>query len=232
MADSLLFVTQVAPYRDGPPACTACSTRPRSASRRSPRCTACAARRVDDVRDVSVDTISPGPRARAVHDRRDAVECRPASAILERVRAGTLAVCAIHSATDSCYGWDEYGELVGARFDGHPWTQTFVADVRRPDASRVRAPRRRVDAGTTRCTSSAICGPTRRCCCGSATASSTWARRAHDRRRSATRSRGASPRARAGCSPRASGTSRRRGRRRRTCGTSPAGSAGRSATLS
>jgi type 1 glutamine amidotransferase len=38
-------------------------------------------------------------------------------------------VLSIHSATDSCYGWSEYGALVGARFDGHPWTQTFTADV-------------------------------------------------------------------------------------------------------
>jgi type 1 glutamine amidotransferase len=51
------------------------------------------------------------------------------SAILERARAGTLAVLSIHSATDSCYGWADYGRLVGARFDGHPWTQTFTADV-------------------------------------------------------------------------------------------------------
>ena len=40
-----------------------------------------------------------------------------------------LAVMSIHSATDSCYGWDEYGALVGARFDGHPWTQSFAAEV-------------------------------------------------------------------------------------------------------
>ena len=51
------------------------------------------------------------------------------SSILERVRRGELAVCAIHSATDSCYGWNDYGRLVGARFDGHPWTQTFTIDV-------------------------------------------------------------------------------------------------------
>jgi type 1 glutamine amidotransferase len=38
-------------------------------------------------------------------------------------------VLAIHSATDSCHGWDEYDALVGARFDGHPWTQSFTAEV-------------------------------------------------------------------------------------------------------
>jgi hypothetical protein len=36
---------------------------------------------------------------------------------------------AIHSAADACYGWDDYGALVGARFDGHPWTQTMELDV-------------------------------------------------------------------------------------------------------
>jgi type 1 glutamine amidotransferase len=29
----------------------------------------------------------------------------------------------IHSATDTLYGWPEYGRLVGAYFNGHPWTQ-------------------------------------------------------------------------------------------------------------
>ena len=48
------------------------------------------------------------------------------------MRAGALSILAIHSATDSCYGWDDYGALVGARFDGHPWTQTFTADVLDP----------------------------------------------------------------------------------------------------
>jgi type 1 glutamine amidotransferase len=86
-------------------------------------------RRVDDVRALDASelraaralalfTIGETPWSAAQRD-----------AILDGVRAGTLAVLAIHSATDSCYGWKEYGALVGARFDGHPWTQTFTADV-------------------------------------------------------------------------------------------------------
>jgi uncharacterized protein len=45
------------------------------------------------------------------------------------VRAGRLGVLGIHSATDSCVGWDFYGQLLGARFDGHPWTAHFDMSV-------------------------------------------------------------------------------------------------------
>ena len=33
----------------------------------------------------------------------------------------------VHSATDTLYGWPEYGRLIGAYFKEHPWTQQ--ADV-------------------------------------------------------------------------------------------------------
>ncbi len=55
------------------------------------------------------------------------------ASIVERVRTGEMAVVAIHSATDACYGWNDYGKLVGARFDGHPWTQEMLIDVCAPD---------------------------------------------------------------------------------------------------
>ena len=38
-------------------------------------------------------------------------------------------MCSVHSATDSCLGWDYYGRIVGARFDGHPWTTEFSVEV-------------------------------------------------------------------------------------------------------
>ncbi|MGA3352576.1 MAG: ThuA domain-containing protein [Acidimicrobiales bacterium] len=49
--------------------------------------------------------------------------------ILERVRAGETHVLAIHSATDSCHGWDDFGRLIGARFECHPWTQQLTIEV-------------------------------------------------------------------------------------------------------
>jgi type 1 glutamine amidotransferase len=37
-----------------------------------------------------------------------------------------------HSATDTLYQWPEYGELVGAYFKEHPWTQTASVHVEAP----------------------------------------------------------------------------------------------------
>jgi type 1 glutamine amidotransferase len=44
----------------------------------------------------------------------------------------------VHSATDTLYGWAEYGRLVGAYFKEHPWTQpatVVVEDPTHPAAS-------------------------------------------------------------------------------------------------
>jgi type 1 glutamine amidotransferase len=51
------------------------------------------------------------------------------SRIAERLRAGELALFGLHAVADSCYTWPEFGTLLGARFDGHPWTQSFAIDV-------------------------------------------------------------------------------------------------------
>jgi type 1 glutamine amidotransferase len=50
-------------------------------------------------------------------------------AIVEAVHAGTMAVLGVHSATDASRGWPDYGRLLGARFDGHPWTATVELEV-------------------------------------------------------------------------------------------------------
>ena len=114
MSDSLLFVTQVAPYRDGPAGVHGVLDQAAVGVAQVAEMHGLRSRRVDDVRDVSVDDIRAA-RALALFtigetpwstDQQDA--------ILECVRAGRLAVCAIHSATDACYSWDAYGEIVGA----------------------------------------------------------------------------------------------------------------------
>jgi type 1 glutamine amidotransferase len=40
--------------------------------------------------------------------------------ILDRLRAGELAVVGVHSATDANHTWDDYGAVIGGRFAGHP----------------------------------------------------------------------------------------------------------------
>ena len=50
------------------------------------------------------------------------------AALLEFVRAGKGFV-GVHSATDTFYEWPDYGALVGAYFDGHPWHQPVTIRV-------------------------------------------------------------------------------------------------------
>lgn len=57
------------------------------------------------------------------------------AAIEERVAAGLMGVVGLHSATDASRDWKSYGELLGGRFDGHPVTTELpvaVADRAHP----------------------------------------------------------------------------------------------------
>jgi uncharacterized protein len=132
-ADQLLYVTQVAPYRDGPAgahgvleqSATAMAELADQAGLRFSRCTdvrVLASGALDGARVVALFTIGETPWSAAQQ-----------AALLGGLRAGRVSVVAVHSATDSCYGWDDYGRLVGARFNGHPWTQSFTLDVVEPD---------------------------------------------------------------------------------------------------
>ncbi len=59
------------------------------------------------------------------------------SAILAFVSGGGGFIGA-HSATDTLYGWPEYGDMIGAYFREHPWTQegsVVVEDPSHPAAS-------------------------------------------------------------------------------------------------
>lgn len=133
MGAELLFVTQVAPYREGPAGVHGVLDQAAVGVAQIAELHGLRARRVADVRTLEPEVLASA-RALALFTIGETpwtVEQR--SAILGGVRFGRLAVVSIHSATDSCYGWDEYGRLVGARFDGHPWTQTFAVDVCDPE---------------------------------------------------------------------------------------------------
>lgn len=50
-----------------------------------------------------------------------ALDLRLRQNLLEFIRSGKGFV-GIHAATDTFYDWAEYGSMIGAYFDGHPWT--------------------------------------------------------------------------------------------------------------
>ena len=52
-------------------------------------------------------------------------------AIVDFVSAGG-GFLGVHSATDTLYGWPEYGRLVGAYFREHPWTREGTVVVEDP----------------------------------------------------------------------------------------------------
>ena len=131
--ETLLFVTQVAPYLDGPAGVHGVLDQAAVGVAEVAELHGMHARRIDDVRTIDEGALESA-RALALFTIGETPwSSAQRAAILERVRSGALAVLAIHSATDSCYGWDEYGALVGARFDGHPWTQEVALEVVEPD---------------------------------------------------------------------------------------------------
>ena len=124
-----MFVTQVAPYRDGPAGVHGVLDQAAVGVAQLAELHGLDAGRVDDVRAIDTSVLREA-RALALFTIGETPwSAEQREIIVGRVRDGDLAVIAIHSATDSCYEWAEYGALVGARFDGHPWTQTFTADV-------------------------------------------------------------------------------------------------------
>jgi type 1 glutamine amidotransferase len=47
--------------------------------------------------------------------------------------AGGKGLIGIHAATDCCYKWSEYGEMIGGYFSGHPWHEKVGIKIDDPD---------------------------------------------------------------------------------------------------
>src|SRR6516165_614738 len=113
----LLFVTQVAPYVDGPAGVHGVLDQAAAGVAQIAELHGLEPHRVEDVRTLP-DAGIRNARALALFTIGETPwTASQRAVILERVRGGVLAMLAIHSATDSCYGWDDYVSLVGARFD-------------------------------------------------------------------------------------------------------------------
>jgi hypothetical protein len=130
---ALLFVTQVAPYADGPAGVHGVLDQAAVGVSQIAELHSLRATRVDDVRDLD-DGALESARALALFTIGETPwNDAQRATIVDRLGTGDLAVLAVHSATDSCYGWPGYGSVVGARFDGHPWTQEVDLEVVEPD---------------------------------------------------------------------------------------------------
>ncbi len=132
MRGSLLFVTQVAPYTSGPAGVHGVLDQAAVAVAQVAELNGLLAEQVRDVRALDADALRAASVVALFTIGETPWSDWQRGVILERLRAGTLAVVAIHSATDACHTWDEYGSVVGARFDGHPWTRTVTLDVLDP----------------------------------------------------------------------------------------------------
>jgi uncharacterized protein len=133
-ASRLTVVTHVAPYLDGPAGVhgvlgQAATALVELAGRHGLDSVV-----VADVADLSADAIAVGGVLALFTIGETPWTLAQREALLTSVRGGAMAVLGVHSATDACHGWDEYGALVGARFDGHPWTATvdLVVDTDHP----------------------------------------------------------------------------------------------------
>ena len=128
-SDTLLYVTQVAPYHDGPAGVHGVLGQSATAMAQLADAAGMSFRHVEDVRALPVDDLADARAVALFTIGETPWDTAQQAALVHGLRAGRTQVLAIHAATDSCYGWEEYGTLVGARFNGHPWTQDITLEV-------------------------------------------------------------------------------------------------------
>jgi len=129
---TLLYVTQVAPYYDGPAGVHGVLEQSATAVAQLAGADGLRFQRVRDVRELTATALDDARVVALFTIGETPWSAAQRATILDAVRKGRTSILAIHAATDSCYGWPEYGSLVGARFNGHPWTQPFSLDVLEP----------------------------------------------------------------------------------------------------
>lgn len=83
---------------------------------------------------TTMDPFSPSPEALKAMDDRDRKDAekkveRLQKSLMSFVKGGKGFV-GIHAATDTFYNWPEYGDMIGAYFDGHPWGSGHEVSVK------------------------------------------------------------------------------------------------------
>jgi type 1 glutamine amidotransferase len=129
MTDAMLIVTQVAPYVDGPAGVHGTLTQAVTAFSELADLAGLSPVPVPDVTDLSPERIA-GARVLALFTIGETPwSGEQKRAAYEAWTGGRLRFLGVHSASDASHTWPEYGQMLGARFDGHPWTQDFAVDV-------------------------------------------------------------------------------------------------------
>ena len=128
-AAPLFIVTDVAPYPDGPAGVHGVLPQAATALGELAGLASLTPVPVASVADIAPEALASGGVLALFTIGETPWSAAQRTAIAEGVRAGRLGILGVHAATDACRGWEEYGTLMGARFDGHPWTTTFEVEV-------------------------------------------------------------------------------------------------------
>jgi hypothetical protein len=129
VAGDMLIVTQVAPYTGGPAGVHGVLGQATTAFQELAELSGLSPVVIDDVRDLSPQQLGSAHVLALFTIGETPFTAPQQKAVFTAWRSGGLGVLGVHSATDACHTWPEYGSLIGARFDGHPWTQEFAVDV-------------------------------------------------------------------------------------------------------
>ncbi len=125
----MLIVTQVAPYVDGPAGVHGVLSQAAVGLAQLAESAGLEPMVVDDVRNLSPQHLESAGALALFTIGETPFSATQREALVAAWRSGRLGVLGVHSATDACHTWPEYGSVLGARFDGHPWTQEFAINV-------------------------------------------------------------------------------------------------------
>lgn len=80
------------------------------------------------------EAFLPKDLARLSPEQQQAARTRDAALkkSLQEFVAGGKGLVGVHAATDSFYEWPEFGKMIGAYFNGHPWSEVVTVKVDDP----------------------------------------------------------------------------------------------------
>ena len=130
------------------------------------------------VGELDPDELSHGVLALFTIGETPFTEAPAARSVSASWRSGEVAVLGVHSATDACYTWDDYGRMLGGRFDGHPRDAALHDHRGGPGPPGHRPPRSHLALARRGLPLLHGSLPDVECSSGSTRARSTWRRRA------------------------------------------------------